>query len=109
MPTLVKSDLDASLEAKREELRLLNAETVERRQYYREQKQQIDDLVEQGNMILMALNHDIMLARRQLRDIRTDVRTMAQDKVLLTEDLAGLRVQIGVLVPTGTLVITGQL
>jgi hypothetical protein len=35
-----------------------------------------------------------MLAKQILRDIKTDIRTAAQDKVLLNEDLTNIREEI---------------
>jgi len=80
--------------AAKEELRALNAEIAERRTYYNKQEAQIKELVESGNTQLMGLHHDILVATQRLRDIKTDIRTAAQDKVLLNEDLEQMRLEI---------------
>lgn len=81
-------------EAKRQELKVLDEAIAERKRYYREQEALIGELVETGNTQLMGLTHDILAAKQQLRDIKTDIRTAAQDKVLLNEDLEQIRGEI---------------
>lgn len=82
----------------REKLRELNAEIVQRHHYFTQQETQIKEMVESGNTQLMGLHHDIMVAKQILRDIKTDIRTAAQDKVLLNEDLEQMRTEISVTV-----------
>lgn len=103
MPVL-RSKID-SVVAKRAELKVLNKAIAKRKKYYREQEKLIIDLVETGNTQLMGLNHDIMFAKKELRDIKTDIRTFAHDKVLLVEDIRVLQVEMNVLAPTGPLVL----
>lgn len=105
MPTLIRqlrqrknckvpaknSPLDVELEAKRKELKALNAAITERTQYHNDQEKLITEMVEAGNTQLMGLIHDTVVAKQELRDLKTDIRTAAQDKVLLNEDLEGLR------------------
>lgn len=83
---------------KRLELRALEKLIAERERYHREQEALIRDLVESGNIQLMALNHDILLAKQELRNIRVDIRTAAQDKVMLNQDLELIREDIRVTV-----------
>lgn len=83
--------LQKSSEGKRQELKALDEAIAERKRYHRDQEALIVDLVESGNTQLMGLNHDILLAQQQLRNIKTDIRTAAQDKVLLNEDLETMR------------------
>lgn len=71
-------------------LRALNVEIRERQCYKREQEKIIEEVIETGNTRLMALHHDIELAKKQLRDLKTDIRTAAQDKVMLQEDIKTL-------------------
>lgn len=85
---LVKTN---SIASARVLLRAINAEIEERRRYFNAQETQIKELVESGNTQLMGLHHDIMVARQQLREIKTDVRTAAQDKVRLNQDLEQIR------------------
>lgn len=85
--------LRKSNSAKQEELVDLDKAIAERKRYYREQEALIKEMVETGNSQLMGLTHDIMVARRELRDIKTDIRTAAQDKVLLNVDLANMQQQ----------------
>lgn len=68
----------------------LDAEIVERRRYLREQEKLITELVESGNMQLMALNYEITLAKKQLHELKTDIRTMTHDKVLLSVELKNM-------------------
>lgn len=85
---LVKTN---SIASARVLLRAINAEIEERRRYFNAQETQIKELVESGNTQLMGLHHDIMVARQQLREIKTDIRTAAQDKVRLNQDLEQIR------------------
>lgn len=94
-----------SSEAKRQELKLLDELIAERRQYYRQQEALITDLVESGNCQLMGLHHDIALANQVLRELRTDIRTGRQDKVLMEEDLQTLQIEIGILVPNQRMIL----
>lgn len=87
--------MSASSEAKRQELKVLDEAIAERKRYKREQETLITEMVEQGNSKLMELTHDIALAKQELRNLKTDIRTAAQDKVLLNEDLDNLRGKIG--------------
>lgn len=86
--------MDKLLIRKRQELRVINAEIAERETYRKEQKKLIDEMVEQGNTQLMELHHDILLAKKELRDLKTDIRTAAQDKVMLYQDLNEMRVEM---------------
>lgn len=76
------------------ELKGLNDLIADRKRYHKEQEALITDLVESGNTQLMGLNHDILVAKQELRGIKTDIRTAAQDKVLLNEDLDQIRDEI---------------
>jgi chromosome segregation ATPase len=96
--------LQKSSEAKRQELKALDDAITERKRYYREQESLIAELVESGNTQLMGLTHDIMLAKQELRSIKTDIRTAAQDKVLLNEDLDQIRTEIQLTVVRTTFV-----
>jgi hypothetical protein len=80
--------------AKQQELKMLDELIAERKKYLREQEALIAEIVESGNTQLMGLTHDILAAKQQLRDIKTDIRTAAQDKVLLNEDLDQIRSEI---------------
>lgn len=82
----------------KEKLRALNAEIAKRHHYFTQQETQIKELVESGNTQLMGLHHDILVAKQELREIKTDIRTAAQDKVLLNEDLESIRgaIQVGI-------------
>lgn len=84
-----------SLNIKKQELRALNAEIMERELYKKEQERAINELLESGNTQLMTLNHDILMATQQLRTIKNDIRNSKTDKILLEEDLQLIRVQIG--------------
>jgi hypothetical protein len=86
MQHLVSNSLD-----KQQQLRLLDKTIVAREKYRACQEALINDLAETGNSKLMELTYDIQLAKKQLRDLRTDIRTAAQDKVLLLRDLDELR------------------
>lgn len=90
------SPLDADLEAKRKELRALNDTIADRKRYRNEQEKLINELVETGNSQLMNLIHENALAKKELRDLKTDIRTAAQDKVILNEDLEGLRGELAI-------------
>lgn len=96
--------LQKSSEAKRLELKALDDAITERKRYLREQESLIAELVESGNTQLMGLTHDIMLAKQELRSIKTDIRTAAQDKVLLNEDLDQIRTEIQLTVVRTTFV-----
>lgn len=91
---MAKNSTDA-----RAELKQLNAQIEERKKYYKEQEKAIDDMVEAGNSELMSLNHEVEVAKKQLRDIKTDIRTSAQDKKLLNEDLEAMRNEANSLAP----------
>lgn len=80
-----------SSEVKRQELKVLDEAIAERKRYFREQEILIKDLVESGNTQLMGLHHDILLAKQELRSVKTDIRTAARDRVLLNEDLETMR------------------
>lgn len=80
-----------SSEQKRLELKALNETIAERQRYHRQQEALINDLMESGNTQLMGLHHDILMAKQELRHLKTDIRTFAQDKVLLNEDLEIMR------------------
>lgn len=96
--------LKSSPEAKRQELKALDEAIAERKKYYREQEALIADMVEAGNTMIMGLNHDILMAKQLLRDIKTDIRTAAQDKVLLAEDLETMREEAQLLVVRTTFI-----
>lgn len=49
-------------------------------------------------MQLMGLTHDIAVAKQELRSLKTDIRTAAQDKVLLNQDLDQIRSEIQITV-----------
>lgn len=87
------STLDKAVKAKKQEVTKLNAEIEERRKYRTGQERQINELVESGNTQLMALSHDIEVAKKELRDLKTDLRKNKQDKVLLNEDLERMRIE----------------
>jgi hypothetical protein len=80
---------------KQAELAALNHTIAVRKKYHREQEALIAEMTERGNSTLMELHHDIAVARQQLRDLKTDIRTAAQDKVLLNEDLETMRLEAG--------------
>lgn len=93
-----------SSEAKRQELIVLDATIKDRKRYHREQEALIRDTIESGNTQLMGLHHDILLAKQELRDIKTDIRVGRQDKVLLNEDLEIMRDDAELLVVRTTFV-----
>jgi hypothetical protein len=93
-----------SSEAKRQELKVLDEAIAERKRYFREQETLIVDLIESGNTQLMGLHHDILMAKQELRSIKTDIRTAAQDKVLLNEDLETMRGEAELLVVRTTFI-----
>jgi hypothetical protein len=76
---------------KRQELRVLDEAIAERKKYYREQEHLITETIERGNSKIMELVHDTTVAKKELRDLKTDIRTSAQDKKLLNEDLDNIR------------------
>lgn len=80
---------------KQAELRVLDEALADRKKYHRQQEILISETVEGGNSQLMLLTHEIAIAKKELRDLKTDIRTAAQDKVLLNEDLENIRQQIG--------------
>lgn len=90
--------LAQQLENKRAELKELNEAIDKRKAYYREQEELINDLIEQGNTKLMELTHDVLVAKKELRELKTDIRTGSQDKVILMRDLRQLRVQVGIVI-----------
>lgn len=96
--------IQKSSEAKRQELKALDEAIADRKRYFREQETLITDLVESGNTQLMGLHHDILLAKQELRSIKTDIRTAAQDKVLLNEDLDTMRGEAEMLVVRTTFI-----
>lgn len=93
-----------SSEAKRQELKVLDEAIAERKRYFREQETLITDLIESGNTQLMGLHHDILMAKQELRSVKTDIRTAAQDKVLLNEDLETMRGEAQLLVVRTTFI-----
>lgn len=88
----------SSIAEGQETLRALEATIAERQKYYRDQEKLINELVESGNTQLMGLIHEIAVAKQQLRDLKTDVRTAAQDKVRLNEDLVQIQSEISITV-----------
>lgn len=93
-----------SSEAKRQELKALDEAIIERKRYYRDQEALIKEMVESGNTQLMGLHHDILLAKQELRSLKTDIRTFTYDKVLLNEDLQTMRGEAEMLVVRTTFV-----
>lgn len=75
----------------RRTLRKLDRQIAERSKYLKDQEKVIDEMVEQGGSRIMGLRHEVMLAEKELRDLKTDIRTMANDKRLLQQDLDDLR------------------
>jgi chromosome segregation ATPase len=96
-----------SSEAKRQELKALDEAIADRKRYLREQEALITEIVEAGNTQLMSLTHDIVVAKSELRSIKTDIRTAAQDKVLLNEDLDQIREELQLTVVRTTFVAVG--
>lgn len=86
--------LDLQIATKKAELKELEQLIAERNSYYNQQESLISELIEQGNTKLMELTHDVMLAKKELREIKTDIRTSANDKVLLMRDIKVLQIQI---------------
>lgn len=99
MPTLNQQVLD-----KRAELKQLNEAIAKRKVYLREQEKLINDTVEAGNTELMTLVHDIALAKKELREIKTDIRTRSQDKVLLLQSIETLQVQVSPMIPVAVVI-----
>lgn len=87
-------DLELQLKRKRQQVRVLDALIIERTAYQREQEQIINNLIEAGNIQLMGLNHDIVMAKAMLKELKTDIRTTQQDKRLLEEDYQSLQVRV---------------
>lgn len=85
--------MQPSNEDKQAELKALNVTIAERKKYLRDQEKLINETVERGNSTLLEMHHDIALAKKELRELKTDIRTAAQDKVLLNEDLETMRAQ----------------
>lgn len=83
------------LAAKRKELRAINLEIANRKQYRVDQERQIAEAAESGNTQLMGLAHDVLVAQEVLRQLKTDIRTAKQDKKLLNQDLEELREELG--------------
>jgi hypothetical protein len=80
-----------SKQSKEAELKALDQAISERKKYQKQQETAIAELVEAGNTKLLGLSHDILLAEKQLRELKTDIRTAARDKRLLTEDLEAMQ------------------
>lgn len=97
--------IDPSIRSKRQELKLLDEMITERTQYHRTQEQLIKDMVHSGNTVLMELNHEILVARRDLKELKTDIRTARQDKRLIEGDLELIRQDIA----NATESVSGQL
>lgn len=93
-----------SSEAKRQELKALDEAIADRKRYYRDQEALIRDLTESGNTQLMGLHHDILMAKQELRSLKTDIRTFTYDKVLLNEDLENMRGEAELLVVRTTFI-----
>ena len=87
------NQLDAELQAKRQELKALDEAIAERKRYHREQEKLITEMIETGNSKLMALIYDVKLSEQELRDIKTDIRTASQDKVILSRELAAMQLE----------------
>lgn len=85
------NNVDARLKAKRAELKVLDDAIADRKQYHKDQEKLIHECVESGNTQLMGLNHDITLAKAELKDLKTDIYKGRQDKRQLDEDLAEIR------------------
>jgi chromosome segregation ATPase len=88
----------SSVAERQDKLKALDAAIAERTKYLRDQEKLINDLVEAGNTQLMGLAHDIAVAKQLLLGLKTDIRTMARDKVLLNEDLEQIRQEIRITV-----------
>lgn len=80
--------------AKLAELQELDRQIAARKKYYGEQEKLINDLVEAGNMQLMNLNHDILLAKQELKDIKTDTRNAKRDRGQALSDLEEMRTEL---------------
>lgn len=78
----------------RSELAELNREIIERKRYLRNLELQIAEVTDAGNTKLMGLQHDVLVAKQTLRDLKTDIRTAARDKQLLNHELDSLQVTI---------------
>jgi predicted nucleic acid-binding Zn-ribbon protein len=90
------------------ELRAVKGEIAERNQYRGEQERIITDLIDQGNMRLLELNYDIKLAKQTLRDLKTDIRTAAQDRELVRDDLESLKNEVKNLYGNSGLALSGM-
>lgn len=86
--------------AKQAELQELDRQIADRKKYYGEQEKLISDMVESGNLQLMNLNHDILLAKQELKDIKVDTRNAKRDRTQALSDLEEVRRELpGVPVP----------
>jgi len=85
-----------SLNQRRAELRDLNQAILERKKYLRDQEALLAEIIERGNGELMMLTHEIAIAKKQLRELKTDIRTSAQDKVILMQSITMLQLQVAV-------------
>lgn len=92
------ASLTQQLSSQKTKLRNLNITIADRADYYRAQEALITDVINKGNDELLMLTHEIAIARKVLRELKTDIRTAAQDKVLLQEDMRMLQVQVTTLV-----------
>jgi chromosome segregation ATPase len=83
--------LDDRLKAKRAELKVLDEVIAGRKQWQKDQEKLIDECMERGNTQLMGLNHDITIARAELKTLKNDIGRARKDKQELDEDVAEMR------------------
>lgn len=56
-----------------------------------DQEKQIASLVEEGNRQLRGLNNDILIATHVLKETKTEIRMLRQDKLTAESDIEGIR------------------
>lgn len=72
----------------------LNEEIAERSNYLREQETIITGIINDGNNHLLALNYEIALARKELKETKVKLYDLARERYEAEQDLKQLREDI---------------
>ena len=87
---------DAEIKSLRQETRTIEDAIVERRQYLAKIEAEIAETVEAGNMQLRGIDHEATVYGQEVKNLKIEIRTLKQDKLITDKDIQSLRDEFAV-------------